>query len=221
MATATSRSRPTSRPGAVRKPSAASVAIAALPVLLLVAALNLLNLLASGYERRAEQRLDVLPDAAAESDSTAAAALSYWNARRHALRGWISAEEGDIEAAVASYAKALRRAPADAVLWAEYAQALARNRVFDGRLTWATLRALTLAPASPAVRQGVSRMGFSYWRQGEADLQELWRQSFRWELDHNRASFLRTVEDDGLRATFCARHAEVLGEAAWCGKVAP
>jgi hypothetical protein len=179
--------------------------------------LNLLNLVAAGYEWRAEHSLDALPDEAARRASAIAASLTPWSAPRNALRGWIAADAAELEPAAAAYARALRAAPADALLWTEYAQALSRNRVFDGRLTWATLRALALAPSSPAVRQSVSRMGLHYWRRGEPQLQELWRQSFRWELDHNRTSFLRTVEDGGYRRTFCAMHAEPLGEAAYCG----
>lgn len=198
---------------------AVRVGVPALGLLLAVAfLLNVLNLVAAGYERRAEYLLDTLPNDAARRASAIAAALAPWSASRNALHGWIAADAGELEPAVAAYARALRAAPADPLLWAEYAQALGRNRVFDGRLTWATLRALTLAPSSPAIRQGISRMGLHYWRRGDPQLQELWRQSFRWELDHNRTSFLRTLEDGGYRETFCATQAEALGETAYCGR---
>jgi tetratricopeptide (TPR) repeat protein len=189
----------------------------ALACAVLVLLLNLLALSASLYGRYAEQRLDRLPDERAARASTLAAALAPWSAREHALRGWIHGASGDFEAADSAYRAALRRAPADALLWAEYALVLGRNRVFDARLASATRRALALAPASPAVRQGVARMGLSYWRFGDAEVRELWRQSLRWELDHNRAAFLHAVDRDGDRAVFCAWHADGLGEAAWCG----
>lgn len=187
----------------------------------LVLLLNLLALTASLYGRYAEQRLDRLPDERAERAATLAATLAPWSARYQALRGWIHGESGDFTAADAAYAAALRRAPADALLWAEYALVRCRNRVFDDRTTLATRRALTLAPTSPAVRQGISRMALSYWRFGEPELRDLWRQSLRWELDHNRATFLATLDREGYRATFCAWHAAGLGEAAWCEGRAP
>jgi hypothetical protein len=187
----------------------------------LVLLLNLLALTASLYGRYAEQRLDRLPDERALRASALAATLAPWSAPHQALRGWIHGESGDFATADRAYTIALSRAPADALLWAEYALVRCRNRVFDGRTTLATQRALALAPASPAVRQGVSRMALSYWRFGDAELRELWRQSLRWELDHNRATFLATLDREGYRATFCAWHAAGLGEEPWCGGTAP
>jgi hypothetical protein len=178
--------------------------------------LNLLALTAGAYGRYAEQRLDRLPDERATRASALAASLAPWAARPRALSGWIRGESGDFAAADAAYTAALRRAPADALLWAEYALVLGRNRAFDERLVLATRRALALAPTSPAVRQGVSRMALAWWRFGGEDLRELWRQSLRWELDHNRATFLRALEQDGTRRAFCAAHAAELGEGRWC-----
>lgn len=187
----------------------------------LVLLLNLLAITASLYARYAEQRLDRLPDERAARASTLAATLAPWSAPYHALRGWIHGESGDFAAADAAYTAALRRAPADALLWAEYALVRCRNRVFDGRTTLATGRALALAPTSPAVRQGISRMALSYWHFGDPALREFWRQSLRWELDHNRATFLATLDREGYRATFCAWHAAELGEKSWCAGQAP
>jgi len=182
----------------------------------LVLLLNLLNLSAFAYSRYAEARLDRLPDPRAETASSVAQALTPWSARRVAVNGWILAVGGSADASAAAYERALRWAPADPLLWTEYAQALARGRLFDERLPLATRRALALAPNSPAVRQSVSHMGLSYWRHGSPELKELWRQSTRWELDHNRLSFLRSLDDLEYRAPFCRYHAQELGEEAWC-----
>jgi len=190
-------------------------ALAGAAVLLL---LNLLALTASLYGYYAERRLDSLPDERATRASAHAAALEPWSARHRALRGWILGSSGDFAGADAAYLEALQLAPADPLLWAEYALVLGRNRVFDGRLTHATARALALAPASPAVRQGVARMALSYWRFGSPEVRELWRQSLRWELDHNRATFLQAVERDGHRRAFCASQAAEFGEQEWCGR---
>lgn len=178
--------------------------------------LNLLAVTAGLYHHYAEQRLDRLPDERAARASTLAARLAPWSAQNLALEGWIRGASGDFAAADAAYASALRRAPADALLWAEYALVLGRNRVFDERLTLATRRALELAPTSPAVRQGIARMALAYWRFADEPVRELWRQSLRWELDHNRATFLQTLDREGARGAFCAWHAADLGETAWC-----
>ncbi len=179
--------------------------------------LNLLALTAGLYARYAEGRLDILPDERAARASRHASALARWSPEYRALQGWILGESGDFPGADAAYRGALRRAPADALLWAEYALVLGRNRVFDERLALATRRALALAPASPAVRQGISRMALGYGLFGDEPVRELWRQNLRWELDHNRAAFLQTVERDGYRRAFCYQYATDLGESAWCG----
>lgn len=189
---------------------------AALAGAALLLLLNLSALAATLYAHFAEQRLDVLPDLRATRASAHAAALAPWSATHRALRGWVLGNSGEFDAAEAAYLDALRRAPADALLWAEYALVLGRNRVFDERLTLATRRALALAPASPAVRQGISRMALSYGLFGEAPVRELWRQNLRWELDHNRATFLHAVTQDGYRRAFCIQYAADLGESAWC-----
>jgi len=183
--------------------------------------LNLSALVAGAYGRYAEQRLDRLPDERAARAGTLAATLAPWSAQGLALKGWIHGGSGDFATADAAYRAALRRAPADALLWAEYALVLGRNRVFDQRLTLATRRALELAPASPAVRQGIARMALSYWRFADTPVRELWRQSLRWELDHNRAAFLQSLDREGSRGTFCAWHAADLGEQPWCRGQAP
>lgn len=183
--------------------------------------LNLMALAATLYAGYAERRLDRLPDERAARAGALAAALAPWSATHHALAGWIHGGSSDVEAAEAHYAAALRRAPADALLWAEYALVLCRNRAFDDRLTHVTRRALALAPASPAVRQGVARMALAYWRFGDEELRDLWRQSLRWELDHNRAVFLQALERDGGKRAFCAWQAAELGEQAWCAGAAP
>lgn len=194
------------------------------PALLGAAVLLLLNLLAlaaSMYGDFAERGLDRLPDDSVDRAGVLAGTLAPWLAPHHARRGWIAAESGDFPAADAAYLKALRRAPADALLWAEYALALARNRMFDARLLLATRRALALAPTSPAVRQAISRMALTYWRFGSAELRGLWQQALRWELDHNRTAFLQSVDRDGYRRAFCLDQAEAFNEQDWCRGAAP
>ena len=181
--------------------------------------LNLSALGAFAYSRYAESRLDKLPDDSAAAAAATAATLAPWSARYAALNGWILVDGGAVDEAAQRYERALSWSPADSLLWTEYAQALARGDVFDERLTLATRRALALAPASPAVRTAVSQMGLSYWRHGQPEVKDLWRQSMRWELDHNRASFLAKLDEYEYRISFCLYHAKELGEEAWCAGV--
>jgi len=64
-------------------------------------------------------------------------------------------------------------------------------------------------------------MGLAYWSRGGPELRDLWRQSMRWELDHDRDSYLRTLVQRGDRMAFCARHAAALGEETWCSETHP
>lgn len=189
------------------------------PALAGAALLFVLNLLAftSGlYARFAEQRLEQVPDERASRAAALSAQLAPWSAPALAMDGWIRGNSGDFDAADAAYASALRLAPADALLWTEYALVLGRNRVFDARLELATRRALALAPTSPVVRQGLARMALSYGRFAGPALLELWSGLLREEHARDRTAFLQALEREGYRGTFCAGYAADLGETGWC-----
>ena len=185
---------------------------------------NLANLVGAGYSRYTSGHLD-RPDAV---DTRAAAEIAAtwppWSSSHAALYGWVLAEtEKTGQAhfpAEAAYARALRLAPGDALLWDEYALALARLGAFDERLLQATRRAQALAPNSPAVRRSVADMGLSYWQRGNAEQRAAWLISMREELGASRAAFLSHAFTRGQGRTFCEGPAEKLGEARWCESVA-
>lgn len=193
------------------------------PFLLVVAALaflNLLNLVGAGYSRAANRLLDRPESPAALAASDIAARYPSWSSTHVALRGWVLAENGKTEEAEAAYRKALRLAPGDPLLWAEYALALGRLGQFDARLTTAVSQAAALAPNSPAVQRSLAELGVSYWARGTPEQRELWLAAMRNQLARNRGEFLGHVLTRGRGQAFCDDAAHALGEDTWCSSMA-
>ncbi len=178
-----------------------------------------LNLLGGAYAQYAEGRLDQAESESTTQASRLSALLTPWNARRQGLYGWVLTERHQGEEAETRYLTALRWAPADPLLWAEYALSLARSGRFDESLLHAIRRAQTLAPHSPAVQNSIAAIGLSYWRRGTQELRERWLMSMRYERDHNRQTFLDQVVTRGQALTFCTDAAPRLGEQQWCATV--
>src|SRR5689334_11197610 len=151
-----------------------------------LALLNLLNLVGAGYARAANRLLDRPESPAALAASDIAARYPPWSSTHLALRGWVLAENHDAEQSDAAYRKALKLAPGDPLLWAEYALALARLGQFDARLTAAVSQAGALAPNSPVVQRSLADLGVSYWTRGKPEQRELWLTSMRNQLARNR-----------------------------------
>lgn len=195
--------------------TAAVVAVVAL------ALLNLAQLIGTGYAGFATRRLDRSPTPGSLAAARVASELSPWSSPNAALLGWIHAENRAAEPALAAYARALRLAPADGVLWAEYAQALGRLGRFDATMAHATRRAQTLAPHSAAVVRALAGVGLGYWTRGDDALHAAWIESMRAELQRNRGGFLGDVLARGQGGIFCRGPAEILRESAWCERIAP
>lgn len=179
-------------------------------------ALELAQLLGSAYAGAAQRRLDAPTDLGAVHAASIAASLAPWSSHYPALLGWIHAARGDADASADAYARALRRAPADALLWTEYAQALGRLGRFDAELHHALERAQALAPASPAVQHALAEQALSYWSRGTPAIRERWLEAMRDELEHRRGAFLPFVLIRGRARTFCDEMAEAVNETAWC-----
>jgi tetratricopeptide (TPR) repeat protein len=181
-----------------------------------LALLNLANLAAAGYGGFASRHLDRPQSPATQEAARLAALWAPWSASRTALLGWVYIENGESSEAGQAYLRALRLAPGDPMLWAEYALALARMGRFDSNLTVATRRALSLAPNSPAVRASIADLGISYWKRGVPEQQEVWLEAMRGERRAGRGGLLATVVGRGQVATFCSGPAIRLDEAEWC-----
>lgn len=179
------------------------------------AVLNGLELVAAGYAGVARQALESSgPPAVAAANI--ATTLTPWSATRHALEGWLQAESGESETALRSYDRALRWAPADALIWTEFAQVRARAGRFDDALLRAVARAQALAPHSPPVQRALAEMGLAYWPHGAGPLQERWLASMRYQLERSPASLLARVLTRGQAQAFCEGPATALGQQSWC-----
>ena len=186
-----------------------------------LALLNLAQLAGAGYAGFANRHIDRPEAPGTLAAARIAGGWTPWSSRHAALLGWVHAENGAAEPALAAYARALRLAPADAVLWSEYAQVLGRLGRFDAAMAHAVRRAQQLAPTSPAVRRALAELGLSYWSRGDDALRALWLESMRGELARNRGEFLAVALARGQGRTFCDQPAAALGEGAWCERIAP
>ena len=193
---------------------------AALLAAVILALLNLANLAGAGYANLANHRLDQPESPGTLAAAQIAARWTPWSSPRQALYGWLLAENRRGDESEAAYRKALRLAPADALLWAEYAQALARLGRFDAALTGAVTQARQLAPNSPAVQHSLAELGLSYWQRGTGEQQALWLASMRDELARSRGAFLGHALTRGQGQTFCRGPARPLGEEKWCESIA-
>ena len=192
----------------------------ALSSALVLALANLANLAGAGYASVASSYLDRPESPGALAAAQIAAQVSPWSGSRNALHGWLLAENRRADESDAAYRKALRLAPADPLLRAEYALALARLGRFDAALTEAVAQAQKLAPNSPAVQRSLAELGLSYWARGSQEQRALWLTSMRYELAHSRNDFLAHALTRGQGQTFCREMAPPLDEKKWCESMA-
>jgi hypothetical protein len=186
----------------------------------ILAALNLLNLAGGAYAAYAAAHLGTPRADDALNAARISVSLAPWSSARSAQLGWVLAERGDGEASAAAYADALRWAPADPLLWNEFALAQGRARRFGPAFGLAVATSNRLAPTSPAIQASNAAMALSYWRDGSPDVRREWRQSVRYELDNNRPAFQRQLLAMGYWVPFCAYVAADVGEQAWCDEFA-
>jgi tetratricopeptide (TPR) repeat protein len=182
----------------------------------LLALLNLCALAAAGYAAVSGRQLDRPESPQVLAAARIASRLAPWSAKYHALHGWLLAENRRADEAEAEYRSALKLAPADALLWAEYAQVLARLGRYDAALTESLEQARILSPNSPVIERMVAELGLSYYEHGNARQREVWLEAMRSELARSRGLFLSHVLTRGQREPFCREIAPQLAEEAWC-----
>src|SRR6185436_10776037 len=105
--------------------------LAALVAALLLGGLHAATQHGAGYTHIAEQRLDTAATDSAIAVARMARELQPWSSRAAALEGWALTEDRRSDEAIGAYQDALRAAPGDPMLWAEYSLALARLGHFD------------------------------------------------------------------------------------------
>jgi Flp pilus assembly protein TadD len=185
----------------------------------LLALFNLCSLAAAGYATAAQRQLDNPESPKTIAAARIAARLAPWSAKYHALHGWVLAENHRDEESRAQYRRALQVAPADALLWAEYAQVLARLGHFDDTLSEALHQARALAPNSPAVQRTLADIGLAYYERGNIAQREVWVEAMGRELIRDRRTFLAHVQTRGQTGLFCRELAGQFHEGAWCASL--
>lgn len=162
------------------------------------------------YARHAQ---DTLNRPSSERTAVAAergAGLTPWSADRLAVRGWLLSQRGERDAALGSYAQALRWAPADAAIWTEYALVLARARRFE-QLSLPVTRANALGRASPPIQETQAAMGTTYWNAADEVTRAEWLRSLQYQLRHNNSAFNELLVVRGQVGAFCEGPAPRLG----------
>ena len=197
------------------------VTIAGIAAALLLALASGGLLLAAAYASFAERHLDDPRDLRAVTASRIAASLAPWTASTLALHAWLLMEQGDAGLARLVYHRALRLAPADALLWAEYAIAMTRLDPNDSTILGAVARAQQLAPSSPAIQAALAELGLNSWNTSSEELRTLWLSSMRHQLIYARTAFLGMTVARGQVFTFCSGPANDLGERSWCESKVP
>jgi hypothetical protein len=152
----------------------------------------------------AEHRAGGLSTMEGVSAANEAVRLQPWRSAFRSDLGWLLGVRGDLGRMRAQYRTALRWSPANAYLWLDYAQALARANRFDSEYTLALRRATHLSPNARPVQMATARMGAMHWGQGGEQDRKVWSQSMTYAL--------RTAPYELLWSVLRAR-----GEDAFCG----
>lgn len=115
---------------------------------------------------------------------------------------------------------AIRLAPADGYLWAEYAQFLLRAGAPDQDVYQATRRSNHLAPSSRSVQRSNAQAAQQYWFFAGDLLQDEWMRSMQFMLRHEPAKFRRMMIQSRRAELLCPLIGDALGEAMWCAQLA-
>jgi hypothetical protein len=150
------------------------------------------------------------------SAATRAVDLQGYRPGFHTDLAWMFGQRGEPGRMRKQYRMALRWSPANAYLWLEYAQALARNYQFDPEYTLALRKMTALGPNARPVRIAAARMGSRHWNQGgEAD-RLMWAQNMSYALTAAPYELLWTVLRERREAAFCGFVGSELGLSRWC-----
>lgn len=131
------------------------------------------------------------------------------------LRARAERRRGDPQATAHLYRQALKRAPADAVLWRDYALFLLSRGEY-GAAQHAIARAQALSPANRGLHLSLGLTGLSIWQTAPPPLRELWSRSIEFRLRHQPKEFLRYVFASGQEAMLCRHFATEPALKDWC-----
>ncbi|MEK6805831.1 MAG: hypothetical protein AABY95_04205 [Pseudomonadota bacterium] len=145
--------------------------------------------------------------------------LAPWNAYSHAELAWRLQSSGNFRASRQQFAQALSWAPADAYLWAEYAQLLAHQRKFGREMELVTRESNRLGPTSSAIQHSNAYIGLYFWGRGTQELRNQWQTSMAFVLRTNRKRFLEQVRNVHRDRYFCLGPGVNLQVGSWCDRL--
>jgi hypothetical protein len=189
-------------------------------VIALCLALSLLQfalLLADQYGQYSAEILRENHDAkvAAQAAASGISLAPYIPALHESLALALIAD-GQVETGLIRHREALRLAPADAQLWAEYSESLAYTGHFGPELEQAQHNALSLGPESARVNWQIALLGARYWNRGNTAQQADWARAMLKTLDEYPARFQYTLVNIGRASAVCVYAGAELGLARWC-----
>jgi len=175
--------------------------------------------LAEAYGRLGtEQRSQGESTLVALSAGHHAVRLQPWRLNFRSDLAWAYGLRGDTQMMRNQYRSALRWNPANAYLWIEYAQALARARHIDQEYTLALKRGVTLSHAQPMALLA-ARMGANHWSEGGLNDRTLWASSMTAALRSAPLDFLWHVVRARREGPLCGYVGKELGLTHWCTAV--
>lgn len=175
----------------------------------------------SALEKSREQAERNPASVTALNAATLAVEIAPWRPELRAELSWRLQATGRPKEARRQFALALSAAPADAYLWAEYAQLLARQGKFGREMEQVTQRSNHLGPTSGTIQQSHAETGLYYWSRGSSALQQEWLGSMKFMLRNDRDLFLQKVRGAGRAALFCLGPGAHLPLAGWCASIGP
>lgn len=125
-------------------------------------------------------------------------------------------DDGDHEASVRQLAAALRYAPADPALWAQYEFELALSAPQDPRVPRAAERVAALGPNQPELQQAQANLAVQAWLKVGPEVRQIWLHSLRYALARDHDGFLLRSFRVGGETNLCSS-AAALGIQQWCG----
>jgi hypothetical protein len=124
---------------------------------------------------------------------------------------------GDVRRMREQYRRALRWNPANAYLWLNYAQGLARANHLDPEFELALVRAARLAPQLRPLQWHSAWLGVGYWNQGGEQARQTWALNFSDALRLAPEDFLKQILLARREHLFCGYAGAELGLGRWCG----
>jgi hypothetical protein len=184
---------------------------------LALALLQFASLLADQYGQYSAEILRENQDAKVAAQAAASGiALAAYIPALHEASALALVADGQVKAGLIQHREALRLAPADAQLWAEYSESLAYTGHFGSDLELAQRNALRLGPESARVNWQIALIGARYWNRGNTAQQADWARAMLKTLAEHPTRFQYTLVRIGRASAVCVYTGSELGLARWC-----